>query len=667
MSFLYPNFLWALSALAIPIIIHLFNFRKTTRIYFSNTRFLKRVKEASTAKRRLKHYLILLSRLLFIFFLVMVFAQPILPSEEQISPGKRIVLYLDNSHSMSAQGDDKRRSLDAAIGFAQDIINIFPPDTRYKLITNDFAPFSNVFKTKTEITDLLTEIRFSPVTRSFREIRDRIYLEQSVRDYEIFLISDFQRSTLRLTSTEPLTDSLVRWHIVPLTSSSASNVFIDSAYLQNPFAIGEEKNSLNLLVRNDGDKNIEQLNLKLTINDIQAATASVSIPPRGVSETSFDLATGISGMNKGHISFTDQPVNFDNDFYFTLNFTDKVRIIEIKAGTAATAVESVFGNQQLFTYSGFPVGNFNYSMLDQADVVVVNGINTIDASLSLALRGYLDNAGTVLFIPGQEPDINSYRNFLGIPSMTVAQGAEQQDLDRPDFDNPFFENVFEEKTPSLVMPRAQRVLSWGNDRTAILRFRDDQPFLSLIEQTGKIYLLASPLQRDYTDFFNHALFVPVMYRFAASSKKATSKPYYTLEENFITLHVDSLTGDEPLRLVGEQEIVPAQRKVGERVLLDIPKFSMTQGFYHVVVNRDTVDLLAFNLDKNESLLDQHSGDEVKNLLGGGDNISIFEAGSGETFSNEIKARYLGRPLWKYALLLSLLFLLAEILLIRFMK
>src|SRR5690606_34129078 len=160
---------------------------------------------------------------------------------------------------------------------------------------------------------------------------------------------------------------------------------------------------------------------------------------------------------------------------------------------------------------------------------------------------------------------------------------------------------------------------------------------------GKIYLLASPLQRDYTDFFNHALFVPVMYRFAASSKKATSKPYYTLEENFITLHVDSLTGDEPLRLVGEQEIVPAQRKVGERVLLDIPKFSMTQGFYHVVVNRDTVDLLAFNLDKNESLLDQHSGDEVKNLLGGGDNISIFEAGSGETFSNEIKARYLGRP------------------------
>ncbi|HZI25620.1 MAG TPA: BatA domain-containing protein, partial [Chryseolinea sp.] len=63
MSFLYPSFLWALLALAIPIIIHLFNFRKTTQVLFSNNRFLKEVKEATTAKRRLKHYLILFSRL----------------------------------------------------------------------------------------------------------------------------------------------------------------------------------------------------------------------------------------------------------------------------------------------------------------------------------------------------------------------------------------------------------------------------------------------------------------------------------------------------------------------------------------------------------------------------------------------------------------------------
>jgi hypothetical protein len=54
-------------------------------------------------------------------------------------------------------------------------------------------------------------------------------------------------------------------------------------------------------------------------------------------------------------------------------------------------------------------------------------------------------------------------------------------------------------------------------------------------------------------------------------------------------------------------------------------------------------------------------------MGNGENISIFEAGSPEAFSNEIKARYLGKPLWKYAIMLSLLFLLAEVLLVRFLK
>ena len=50
MTFLYPSFLFGLFALAIPVIIHLFNFRRTKKIYFSNTLFLKKVKEASSSK-----------------------------------------------------------------------------------------------------------------------------------------------------------------------------------------------------------------------------------------------------------------------------------------------------------------------------------------------------------------------------------------------------------------------------------------------------------------------------------------------------------------------------------------------------------------------------------------------------------------------------------------
>jgi hypothetical protein len=664
MSFLYPTFLWALAVLSIPIIIHLFNFRKTTRIYFSNTRFLKQVKEATTAKRRLKHYLVLFSRLLFLLFLVFTFAQPVIPAREQLGNVRNITVYLDNSLSMSAQLGDKTRGLDAAVQFTRNIIDLFPPDTRYKLITNDFAPYSNTYKTKTEVGDLLTEIRLSPISRSMEEVRERISREEK-RGHEVFWISDYQKSTLGLIT--PATDSSSRWHLVPLSFQALSNVFVDSVYLENPFAAGGEKNILQVKMRNNGERDAEQLNLKLTINGIQAATVAINIPAGGVSEAGFDLATGLKGLNRATLSFNDYPVSFDNEFFLALNFTRKIRIVEIKSANQVTAIEKVFGNKQVFDFKAFQAGNFNYSFLEQAELVVVNGLNTIDASLSFALRKYLSNFGTVFIIPGPSPDANAYRTLLPVPVTVLSESRAVQELDHPDFNNPFFENVFEDKSVGVAMPSATKTLDWGADRSAILKFKNDQPFLSLFDQQGKVYVMSCPLDQEYTGFHNNALFVPVMYRIAASGKKDSAPLYFTLNNNFVSLPADSSTGENPLKLIGEQEVVPTQRTIGEKIFLDIPKFSINQGFYKVVVDRDTVGLLAFNIEKEESMLDQYSGQEVKALMGNTDNVTLFDASSTETFSNEIKARYLGKPLWKYALLAALCFLLAEILLIRFLK
>lgn len=665
MTFLYPSFLWALAALSIPVIIHLFNFRRTRRILFSNTRFLRQVKEVTTSKRRLKHYLILASRLLFLFFLIITFAQPIIPARDQLNAAQNIVIYVDNSQSMSAQMPDNTPAIDAALSFARGIVDLFPPDTRYRILTNDFAPFSNTFKTRTEALDILAQVRTSSVSRSMEEIQNRL-AQQAGRAQEFFWISDFQKSTLGEIPT--VWDSTSRWHLVPITFAPAPNVFVDSAYLENPFAAGGEKNVLRVIARNDGEEEVSQLNLKLTINDIQAGTATVDIPGGGVAETNFDLTTGLTGLNRASVSFNDFPVSFDNEFFLALNFTSKISVIEIKPTSEVTPVERVFGNRQVFLFRSFPVSNFNYSLLEQADLVVVNGIDRIDAALSLSLRNYLDQAGTLLFFPGTRPDVATLQQLTGNPLLQVATGSPNlQDLERPDYNNPFFENVFEERSTSIAMPRATQVLRWGTDRSAILRFKNDEPFLTRLNQQGQLYLVATPLNTSFTDFANHALFVPVMYRIAGSSRKNDNRLYYTVKENFITLKVDSLLQDEPLKLTGEQEIVPDQRMVNEQVFLEIPRFSISQGFYDVMAGTDTVSLIAFNLDKAESLLDQFSGREIRTQMGDADNISIFESTSAEAFSNEIKERYLGKPLWKYALMIALFFLLAEVLLIRFLK
>ncbi len=565
---------------------------------------------------------------------------------------------------MSAQTGDKSRGIEVATSFARSIVDLFPPDTRYKLITNDFAPTSNTYKTKPEILDLLTQIRLSPVSRTQKEVVDRISQSRTSRNQEVFWISDLQKST-----QGPIVfwDSISKLHLVPIQFSKQSNVFVDTAHLENPFAAGGGKNILHVKVRNDGDKDAEGLNLKLSINNIQAATTSVTIPAKGTAESSFDLSSSLSGLNEGKLSFNDFPITFDNEFYLALNFTDKIRVLEIRSSDTRTVVEKVFGNEEIFYFSSYAVSNFNYSLLPQADLVVVNGLNTVDIPLGEALRNYLASSGTVLFFPGGNPDVVSLKNFLQLPLITGPEKVTQQELDKPDFSNPFFENVFEEKSVAIAMPRASKLLDWGTDRSAILRFKNDQPFLSRFDQGGKLYVAATSLQPGQTDFFNHALFVPVMYRIASSSIRNETKLYYTLKESYIQLRADSLQGEEQLRWVGEEEIVPSQRKLNEQIIFDLPKFSITKGFYKIVANRDTVSLVAFNVDKAESLLDQYNGADMKELLGNGDNITIFKVGSQEAFSNEIKERYLGTPLWKYALILALFFLLVEILFIRFLK
>jgi hypothetical protein len=664
MSFVYPSFLWALSALSIPIIIHLFNFRRTTRIFFSNTRLLKQVKEETTQKRKLKQYLVLASRLLFLLFLVMAFAQPFLPAEEQLSSGNSKIIYLDNTYSMTLPVEDKLRAFDAAISFVREITEVFPPDTRYRLVTNDFAPFSNSYKTRSEVQDLLAQMRLSPVSRTAPEIVNRMGTQRD----EVFWISDFQKSTWG--SGNFAFDTVRQWHLVPVVAGGTSNVFVDSVFLDNPFIVRGEKNTIRVKLRNQGPRRLEGLVVRLTLNGVQAATASATVEPDAGTEIAFDVTSGLQGLNSGVVSFNDFPAAFDNEFFFTLNFSRSIRVMEIKTGSAPTFIEKVFGNRQLFQFQSYQAANVDYGQVTSSDLVVVNGVNSIDPALGGALASFRQTGGTVFLVPGTQPVVGTYASALGLPPLrwlpAAADGSQVgalDELERPDYNHPLFENIFEERSTQMAMPAARRRLDWGQDRTAILRFRDGLPYLS---QFDKVFVLASPLVKEDTDFYNHALFVPIMYRMAASGVKAESRLYYFLTDNIVTIPADSLYGEEPVRLTGLQEVIPPQRKDIDKVVMELPKFSMDAGFYQVMFRQDTLDRIAFNLSREESLLACFGAEELQGQFGNRQ-VSVFLAKSPASFGADIKDRYLGTPLWKHALILALLFLLAEVLLIRFLK
>ncbi len=668
MNFLYPEFLFGLFTLAIPIIIHLFNFRKSKKVYFSNTRFLRNIKKSTSQKLKLKHYLILFSRLLFLAFLVLAFAQPYLPSADKNPQVESVYIYLDNSLSMSNRVDGGMKSLNLGMDFVDKILEMYPTNTTYKFLTNEFASFSNTLKSKDEIEELLTELRMSNISRTLPEAYTRLIshtLQQNEKNKDIYIISDFQKSTIGNIEQLEL-DSANQIFISPIFFDATKNIFIDSIYLSNPFLVANEKNQLKVIIKNSGFEEATELPVKLFINEIQSANALVSLAPGGSEEITFEISYNLEKVNRCRINFEDYPVTFDNDLYFVLKLENKINVMEIRKEDETSPVEQVYGNRSLFNYTSQIASSTDYSLIRQFDLVIVNGLQSVDNSLSIELNNFVDLGGSLLIIPGNNPDVNSYKSLLNSIDLVV-NDTSRTDVSMPDLTDPFYENIFESDNERIDMPDALPIINWRGQQMDILKLRNNLNFLSGFRKQGTIFVLATPLEDQFTNFHRHALFVPVMYRLAAMSKKTFEKPYYSINESTINLRLDSLNKQDIFKLTdSESELIPNQRISANELIMEMPKNILNPGFYDLNLEGTNKAVLAFNLDKAESYLEQMSLNDIKSNFAGNENVTIFNANDVDNFSNEIKKNKFGVPLWKYAIILSLLFLLAEALLIRFL-
>ena len=133
MQFKHPELLYALFLLLIPIIVHLFQLRKFQKVAFTNVAFLKEATLQTRKSSQIKKWLILLTRLLLLAALVFAFAQPFTSKSNSFKTEKETVIYLDNSFSMQAKGN-QGELLKRAI---QDIITNVPEDENISIITND--------------------------------------------------------------------------------------------------------------------------------------------------------------------------------------------------------------------------------------------------------------------------------------------------------------------------------------------------------------------------------------------------------------------------------------------------------------------------------------------------------------------------------------------------
>ncbi len=203
MEFLYSNFLWALFAILIPIIIHLFYFKRFKKVYFSDIRFLKEIKEETKNRNKLKNLLVLLSRILAIVFLVLAFAQPYIPSGKKQQKGtKGVSIFVDNSFSMQSLSEDVPL-LEKAKKISRDIVNGYDDDVQFQILTNRLFGVEQKWLQKSNALEKIDEITLTPSIKSFEKIYNRqkqAFDKAEIQNKISYWITDLQQNVFDITS-----------------------------------------------------------------------------------------------------------------------------------------------------------------------------------------------------------------------------------------------------------------------------------------------------------------------------------------------------------------------------------------------------------------------------------------------------------------------------------
>ena len=657
-NFLNSNVLWGLFAIAIPIIIHLFNLRRVKRVEFSNTSLLRRVKEESSAKRKPVELLILMSRVLGVVLLILTFARPVYKdAQNDLSLQGEVLLYLDNSFSLSVKDQGGQSAFDNAYNLSQDLVNAYPDGTIFRFIENAYSNSIATEFTKSSLTDNLTEIQQVGVDRSFEEISNR-QKGQAISG-DVYLVSDFQNSQgLSLLSA----DTTSNYFLVPAIGSDYSNVFVDSVFLQNTFLSGSVTNLLKVRLRRN-DRSIDQVNLKLYIDERLSGTNQISFGEDLIVDYDFEIPIADQAINEIRISLDDPGLAFDNDYYLAINQLDKIRVLELYESNTPSFVSSLFDDNELFQFERGNSNALDNQQIESADFIIINQLSAYSNQLSNAIAGSIDNGKTVLVIPSEKIAAIEL-NRIGLS--VVGDTRQRVVLDIPNYENPFFEGVFVENSQNLEMPDASILYRLVNEELSYLTFKNGRSFLSKVLSDGSLFFFTSSFDENLTTFPNHALFVPVLYKLALGSKANLSNLYYSTDDETIVYPISGQNKNNIYALRRDDvSLIPDQRQEENRLIMEIPKDQISAGHYELVLNDIAIGTLAFNIPKEES--DIHSIDfDYLAELSAASNVTLLNNAGGQSVGEEIRSGIDGIPLWKYALLGALLFLFLEIILIRYL-
>lgn len=641
MQFKHPEFLYALLALIIPILVHLFQLRRFQKVDFTNVQFLKAVIIQTRKSSQIKKWLTLLSRILAFAAIIIAFAQPFFANKEIVGKQNKTAIYLDNSFSMQAKGA-KGALLKRAV---QEILSGIPEEEKFSLFTNT-ETFVDVSKKDIQNDLLQLEYSSNQISYSAAYLKAKQLTGNSPETINrLIMVSDFQQKE-NVFSIPNRGNTKV--HLVQLQPVTRQNIAIDSLYVERN---SENNLILNVLLSNI-ETNVENTSIALYNDDILLAKTAVSIPKNGTSKTEFRLDENTK-IN-GRVSLEDPVITFDNSRYFTINTPQKIKVIAVN-GAKDNFIKNIFTPDE-FDLISTSIDNLNYNDITNANLLLINEIKQIPVSLINVLEPFINQGGSVCFIPSMDGDLQSYEQFirkyssLGFTDKII----QEKKITSIHFSNPLYQGVFDKKITNFQYPKVNSYYQ-SNASNVILSFEDTSPFLY---KTNNIYAFTAAINDENSNFKNSPLIVPTLYNMGKQSMQLTDISYTIGQTNSYDISI-SLGQDRILSLVSDQEnIIPLQQSFSTKVRITTDEVPTKAGIYSIQDKSNTIQNVSYNYNSAESNLQYYN-------LNTTDNYQVSKSIS--ELLDQVKEDKSVNELWKWFIIFALIFLLIEILLLKYLK
>lgn len=525
MGFLAPLFFAGLAALAVPVIIHLFQRERKDPVQFPSLMFLRQVPYKSVRRRRIRNWPLFLLRTLAVLLLVLAFSRPFLDRELSaagpLDDAREVVVLLDRSYSMG-YGDRWAQALTEA----RTVLDGLGPEDRATLVAFDgaaatlTAPGAEPALIRAALDTLEPGSGVTRFTPALKVAQGLLAGSERPRG-EVVLISDFQRSAwdgdigARLPTGATLVTKAVG-------DSAAANAMVAALDFRRETVNDRERVTIVARIASRGGENAREVPVILELDGREVQRRSARLEADGAVGVEFAPVTLGEEGTRGVVRLERDALPADDAFHFSLTAGQAIRVLIVEGRRSGSSLflsrALAIGDDPAFRTETIPAGRLTAASIADASVVILNDVPFPTGETGNRLRALVENGGGLIVAAGdaaatgwaQAGDL-----LPGTPGETRDRGTSGGGIGYVDYSARVFELFRAPRSGDFAGARFFRYRGLGGtlQEGVLARFDDGTP--ALIERrtgAGRVLVWGSTFDTYWTDLPLQPVFLPFVHQ-----------------------------------------------------------------------------------------------------------------------------------------------------------